>query len=114
MNALFQFNYQIECYVPAAKRQYGYFSLPLLYRGEFIGRMDCKAHRKTRHLEIKLLQVEQHLFEQHGFEENLVIAAFLKAIRQFRDFQQCDSISLTQAQPKKLGQGLGDVLNFVG
>lgn len=76
--------------------------------------MDCKAHRKTRHLEIKLLQVEQHLFEQHGFEENLVIAAFLKAIRQFRDFQQCDSISLTQAQPKKLGQGLGDVLNFVG
>jgi len=114
LNALFQFNYQIECYVPAAKRQYGYFSLPLLYRGEFIGRMDCKAHRKTRHLEIKLLHVEQHLFGQHGFEENLVIAAFLKAIRQFRDFQQCDSISLTQAQPKKIGQDLGDILNFLG
>ena len=114
LNALFQFNYQIECYVPAAKRQYGYFSLPLLYRGEFIGRMDCKAHRKTRHLEIKLLHLEQHRFQQLGFEEHLVIDAFVEAIRQFRDFQQCESVSLTQAEPKYLGQGLGDVLKFLG
>ncbi|MFL1454263.1 DNA glycosylase AlkZ-like family protein [Marinobacter sp. GN3S48] len=46
LKALFQYDYQLECYVPAAKRQYGYFCLPLLYRDEFIGRMDCKAHPK--------------------------------------------------------------------
>ena len=56
LKALFQYDYRIECYVPAAKRQYGYFCLPLLFRDEFIGRMDCKAHRKTSHLEIKSLQ----------------------------------------------------------
>lgn len=123
LNALFQFDYQIECYVPAAKRQYGYFSLPLLYRGEFVGRMDCKAHRKTRHLEIKFLSLEQHFLKQHflkqqilkqlRFEEDLVFAAFAEAIRQFRDFQQCDSVSLTQTEPKNLRQSFGDVLKFL-
>ena len=112
LKALFQFDYQIECYVPAAKRQYGYFSLPLLYRGEFIGRMDCKAHRKTRHLEIKLVHFEQLHLEQHNFDEELVIAAFLDAIRQFCHFQQCDSVSLTKAHPKHLSQPIIDGLNF--
>ncbi len=105
LKALFQFDYQIECYVPAVKRQYGYFSLPLLYRGEFIGRMDCKAHRKTRHLEIKLLH-----FEQHDFDEDLIITAFVDAITQFCDFQECDTVSLTKAHPKHLTQSLHSAL----
>lgn len=109
LKALFQFDYQIECYVPAAKRRYGYFSLPLLYRGEFIGRMDCKAHRKSRHLEIKLLHLEQH-----KFDEDLVIAAFADAIARFRDFQECDSVSLTKAYPKPLAQRLQKVLKTLG
>lgn len=114
LKALFQFDYQIECYVPAAKRQYGYFSLPLLFRGEFIGRIDCKAHRKTAHLEIKLAHFEQQQLKQHKFDMDLIIAAFVEAIGQFCDFQQCDSVSLTQAQPKKLSQGLRDGLRFLG
>ncbi|MGK7488777.1 DNA glycosylase AlkZ-like family protein, partial [Salmonella enterica] len=44
---LFGFNYRLECYTPAAKRQYGYFVLPLLYLGRLVGRMDAKMHRKT-------------------------------------------------------------------
>lgn len=95
LKALFQFDYQIECYVPADKRKYGYFSLPLLYRDEFIGRMDCKAHRKTRELEIKSLH-----FEPHRFDEDLIVAAFVEAIRQFCQFQQCDSVMLANAQPQ--------------
>lgn len=101
LNALFQYNYQLECYVPAAKREYGYFCLPLLYRDEFIGRMDCKAHRKVSHLEIKSLH-----FEQHIFDDNLVIAAFVDAITKFCHFQKCDSVSLTKAHPKQLTQRL--------
>ncbi|MFT5232700.1 MAG: hypothetical protein ACI9UK_001246 [Candidatus Krumholzibacteriia bacterium] len=101
LKTLFQYNYLIECYVPAAKRQYGYFCLPLLYRDEFIGRVDCKAHRKTRHLEIKLLH-----FEQHDFDEDMVIAAFVDAITKFSAFQQCDTVSLTRVGPKHLTQPL--------
>jgi uncharacterized protein YcaQ len=82
LKVLFQFDYQIECYVPTAKRHYGYFSLPLLYRGEFIGRMDCKAHRKIRHLEIKSLN-----FEQHNFDKELIITAFADAITLFVIFK---------------------------
>jgi len=105
LKALFQFDYQIECYVPAAKRRYGYFSLPLLFRDEFIGRMDCKVHRKTSHLEIKSLH-----FEQHNFDEELVIPAFVDAITQFSRFQECDSVSLTQAHPKHMAQRLRSAL----
>jgi len=109
LKALFQFDYQIECYVPAAKRQYGYFSLPLLYRGEFVGRVDCKAHRKTRHLEIKLLHLEQH-----NFDEDLIITAFVNAVTQFCDFQGCSSVSLTKAHPKHLAQRLHSALKPLG
>ena len=109
LKALFQYDYQIECYVPAAKRQYGYFCLPLLYRDEFIGRMDCKAHRKINHLEIKSLH-----FEQHNLDEGLVITAFVDAITQFCYFQKCDSVSLTKAHPKQLTQRLHSALKSLG
>jgi len=109
LKALFQYDYQLECYVPAAKRQYGYFSLPLLYRDEFIGRMDCKAHRIIGHLEVKLIH-----FEQHNFDEDLIINAFVDAITQFCHFQKCDSVSLTKAHPKHLSQRLHSALKALG
>jgi uncharacterized protein len=109
LKALFQFDYQLECYLPEAKRQYGYFCLPLLYRDAFIGRMDCKAHRKIGQLEIKLLHLEQH-----NFDEDLVITAFIEAITKFCYFQNCDSVSLTKAQPNHLTQRLRTALESLG
>ncbi|WP_311567864.1 winged helix-turn-helix domain-containing protein [Photobacterium arenosum] len=105
LKSLFDYDYQIECYVPAAKRKYGYFCLPLLYRGEFIGRMDCKAHRKISHLEIKSLHIENH-----SFDEELLIAAFAAAVAQFCHFQACGTVSLTQAHPKQLALPLQSAL----
>lgn len=107
LRSLFEFDYQLECYLPASKRQFGYFSLPLLYRGEFIGRMDSKVHRKTGHLEIKSLH-----FEKHSFDEGAVLMAFTKAIKLFCEFQQCGSVSLTCVEPKHLFQRLRGDLNF--
>lgn len=101
LRALFQYDYQIECYVPEAKRQYGYFCLPLLYRDEFIGRMDCKAHRKRRQLEIKSLH-----FEPHRFGDDAVVSAFADAIGNFCRFQGCESVSLTAVYPHRLAQPL--------
>lgn len=58
---IFDFDFQIECYVPAAKRQYGYFCLPLLVGDRFVGRMDCKAERKDSLLRVKSLAISAQL-----------------------------------------------------
>jgi uncharacterized protein YcaQ len=58
LSEVFGFDYQIECYVPPAKRQYGYFSLPLLWGAVFVGRMDAKIDRKTHIFHIQNLHLE--------------------------------------------------------
>jgi len=55
---LFGFGYRIEVYTPAARRRYGYYSLPILHRGELVGRLDAKAHRKQGLFEVKALHLE--------------------------------------------------------
>ncbi len=55
---MFGFDYRIECYTPQAKRTYGYFVLPILHRGQLIGRLDAKAHRALGVFEIKALFLE--------------------------------------------------------
>jgi uncharacterized protein len=59
VRAMFDFDYTIECYVPAAKRRYGYYVLPILHRGRLIGRLDAKAHRAESVFEIKALFLEE-------------------------------------------------------
>lgn len=49
---LFNFDYRLECYTPKEKRQYGYFTLPVLQRGELIGRVDAKMHRRQGIFEV--------------------------------------------------------------
>lgn len=58
-SAMFGFDYRIECYLPAHKRQFGYFVLPILHRGRLIGRLDAKAHRDAGIFEIKSLHLEE-------------------------------------------------------
>ncbi|SFD44343.1 winged helix-turn-helix domain-containing protein [Massilia yuzhufengensis] len=55
---LFGFDYRLECYTPADKRKYGYFTLPILRRGALVGRVDAKAHRKTGEFELRSLHLE--------------------------------------------------------
>ena len=57
--AMFDFDYRLECYTPAPKRIYGYFTLPILRRGALIGRLDAKAHRKEKYFEVKALYLER-------------------------------------------------------
>jgi uncharacterized protein YcaQ len=44
---LFEFDYQLEMYKPAAKRRWGYFALPVLYGDRLIGKLDATADRKA-------------------------------------------------------------------
>ena len=45
MADLFEFDYQLEMYKPAAKRRWGYFALPILHDDRLIGKLDATADR---------------------------------------------------------------------
>ncbi|NIA69052.1 winged helix-turn-helix domain-containing protein [Pelagibius litoralis] len=55
---LFGFHYRIEVFVPAAKRQFGYYVFPLLEGERLIGRIDMKHERDSGALRVKGLWLE--------------------------------------------------------
>lgn len=91
---LFGFSYRLECYTPAPKRQFGYFVLPLLHRGQLVGRMDAKMHRRTAVLEIISLHLEKGVTYGISLQNGLK-----QAIDDFARWQQATRVTLGHCPP---------------
>lgn len=89
---LFGYDYQVECYVPEAKRKYGYFCLPILWKDSFVGRIDPKADRGTGIFYIKALHIEHSPSDLTAFFRLL-----RKQLNQFAAFNHCDEVQLSKA-----------------
>jgi uncharacterized protein YcaQ len=70
--ALFGFRYRLEMYVPPAKREYGYYVLPILVGDQLVGRVEPRFDRKTGELEVRgawgdTSRLDEALGDLHAF-----------------------------------------------
>lgn len=91
---LFGYDYAIECYLPEPKRKYGYFCLPVLYKGDFVGRFDPKADRATG-----VFHVKKFYLENPPEEMDVFLAAFAEALKTFAAFNNCSTIVIGKTVP---------------
>jgi len=101
IKALFDFDYRMECYLPEAKRRHGYFSLPVLWDGTLVARMDCKAERKKSRLHIHHLALEPSLAKTDAF-----FLALGKELAAFLAFNDCRHLRLHKTTPAKFKPAL--------
>ncbi|WP_333677611.1 crosslink repair DNA glycosylase YcaQ family protein [Dyella sp.] len=101
VRAMFDFDYTIECYVPAAKRRYGYYVLPILHRGRLIGRLDAKAHRAEGMFEIKALFLEEAVLPTHR-----LLADVAASISAAAAWHGTPDVRLGRCRPASLGPAL--------
>jgi uncharacterized protein YcaQ len=52
---LFDFEYTLEMYKPAAKRRWGYYALPVLHHDQLVGKVDAVADRKASVLRVNAI-----------------------------------------------------------
>ena len=93
----FDFDFRLECYTRQENRKYGYFCLPILFGDVFIGRVDCKAHRKSAEFELIHLHIENTQIDMA-----LWLTPFLETLHNFARFNQCQSIYVSKISPVEL------------
>jgi uncharacterized protein YcaQ len=103
---LFGFDYKIEVYTPAARRRYGYYSLPILYGGTLVGRLDAKAHRKAGHFEVKAAHLEPGV----PVSEELV-ASLAGALRACASWHATPDVLVRRSDPPELAAALRSMLD---
>ena len=87
IKALFGFEYTWEIYVPAAKRKYGYYVLPVLFGERFIGRIEAVSDTKAGTLHVK------NFWYEPGVRQTKKMAhAVDQRIKHFAKFNECGQI----------------------
>ncbi len=98
---LWGFRQRLEAYLPAPKREWGYFCLPILHHDRLVGRFDPKLERRARVLRLKALYLEP------GIEpDDELIHDIADALADFMRFHQADSLVIERSQPAELSARL--------
>ena len=84
---LWGFEQRLEAYVPAPKRRWGYFSLPVLHGGRLVGRFDPKLERATGTMRLRALHLESGVVADEG-----LAADFGRAMRGFMAFHDATEL----------------------
>ncbi len=98
---LFGFDYRLECYTPADKRRYGYFTLPILRRGALVGRIDAKAHRRGGIFELKNLVLEPGVRVSERFVRDVA-----GAVQRLANWHGCPLVQMQACEPAAFGAAL--------
>lgn len=110
---LFDFDYKWEVYVPAHKRRWGYYVLPILYGDDLVARLDPKLDRTTMTLEIKGFWYE----EDAPVKEPAFISAFARGLIRFAKFVGAKRMNIKVIKPVGLMRALkklvGDEISLV-
>ena len=85
---MFGFHYRIEIYTPEPRRQYGYYTLPVLIDDDIVGRIDLKSDRKERVLKVQSAWIEE------GRDPGVVAERILPVLRDAAAWQGLDSVSV--------------------
>ena len=92
------FHQALEAYVPALKRVYGYFCLPILHKDRLVGRFDPKLERKNGTLRLKALYLEP------GVEpDEELVAGVADSMRDFLAFHNAQNLVIERSQPDEFG-----------
>jgi uncharacterized protein YcaQ len=91
LRRLFGFDYVWEVYVPAPKRRWGYYVLPLLYGDRLVGRIEPRIERRAANLRVAGLWWEPGF---HPLAEDGFVAAFAAALAAHRDFADLETVAL--------------------
>ncbi|CAA9544926.1 MAG: hypothetical protein AVDCRST_MAG73-2318 [uncultured Thermomicrobiales bacterium] len=104
-SALFGFDYLLESYTPAAKRRYGYYTLPILRRGRLVGRLDPSLDRKRGVLTVRALHLEPDIVP------NPELAADIAwALKDLLAFLGGESVVVTASDPVEFGPMVAEAL----
>jgi uncharacterized protein YcaQ len=98
---LFDFDYTMESFMPAKDRKYGYFCLPILHNGRLVGRLDPKAHRKEKRMEIKNIYLEANVEVS-----NNLVKALKRTLSNFASWHGMEKLDITAAEPPALREAL--------
>jgi uncharacterized protein YcaQ len=97
---IFGFDHRLEAYVPAPRREHGYYAMPLLTGGRVVGRVDPKRDGST--LVVRRVSLRPP-----------AVDAMAAALREAAEWVGCDAVALETVDPPELAAPLRSALRRV-